>query len=103
MNDDNTTGGFAALGLRTELLGALDDLGYEEPTPIQRESIPPLIEGRDLLYRHASTNTGSAALADVINLSHRGTSSERRAVAIAPLGKEIVPADGPQDRFGVRR
>ena len=33
--------GFAALGLEGSLLATLDTLGYEEPTPIQRESIPP--------------------------------------------------------------
>ena len=42
--------GFADLGLRPELLDALMELGYEEPTPIQRESIPRLLEGRDLLW-----------------------------------------------------
>ena len=40
---------FADLGLRAELLAALDDLGYEEPTPIQSEAVPPLLEGRDLV------------------------------------------------------
>ena len=39
-NDDPV--GFADLGLRPELLTALGALGYEEPTPIQRETIPPL-------------------------------------------------------------
>ena len=34
--DDDVATGFATLGLRDELLAALDDLGYEEPTPIQR-------------------------------------------------------------------
>ena len=41
--------GFASLGLRPELLKALDELGYEEPTPIQRETIPYLMAGKDLL------------------------------------------------------
>ena len=52
--------GFAALGLRTETLAALDDLGYEEPTPIQRETIPLLIAGNDLLGQ-AATGTGKTA------------------------------------------
>jgi ATP-dependent RNA helicase DeaD len=52
--------GFAALGLRAELLSALDDLGYEEPTPIQRETIPILLTGRDLLGQ-AATGTGKTA------------------------------------------
>ncbi|GAB1690875.1 DEAD/DEAH box helicase [Krasilnikovia sp. M28-CT-15] len=51
---------FAALGLRSELLHALSGLGYEEPTPIQREAIPPLIGGRDLVGQ-AATGTGKTA------------------------------------------
>jgi ATP-dependent RNA helicase DeaD len=52
--------GFAALGIRHETLRALDDLGYEEPTPIQRETIPLLIAGSDLLGQ-AATGTGKTA------------------------------------------
>jgi ATP-dependent RNA helicase DeaD len=51
---------FENLGLRPELLGVLSALGYEEPTPIQAEAIPPLIEGRDLLGQ-AATGTGKTA------------------------------------------
>jgi ATP-dependent RNA helicase DeaD len=56
--DDPT--GFADLGLRPELLTALGTLGYEEPTPIQQEAVPPLTEGRDLLGQ-AATGTGKTA------------------------------------------
>ena len=52
--------GFRSLGLSPRLLEALDHLGYEEPTPIQREAIPPLLEGRDLLGQ-AATGTGKTA------------------------------------------
>lgn len=51
---------FDDLGLRPELLNALSALGYEEPTPIQQEAIPPLVEGRDLLGQ-AATGTGKTA------------------------------------------
>jgi ATP-dependent RNA helicase DeaD len=51
---------FADLGVRPELLRALVGLGYEEPTPIQREAIPPLLEGRDLVGQ-AATGTGKTA------------------------------------------
>lgn len=51
---------FAALPLREELLTALGRLGYEEPTPIQVQAIPPLLEGRDLLGQ-AATGTGKTA------------------------------------------
>ena len=52
--------GFEALGLRPELLEALAELGYEEPTPVQRLALPPLIEGRDVLGQ-AATGTGKTA------------------------------------------
>jgi ATP-dependent RNA helicase DeaD len=52
--------GFAGLGLRPELLRALTSLGYEEPTPIQREAIPPLVAGNDLVGQ-AATGTGKTA------------------------------------------
>ena len=52
--------GFAALGIAPEILTTLTNLGYEEPTPIQRESIPPLLGGRDLLGQ-AGTGTGKTA------------------------------------------
>jgi len=52
--------GFGDLGLSPGLLGTLVALGYEEPTPIQREAIPPLLTGRDLLGQ-AGTGTGKTA------------------------------------------
>jgi ATP-dependent RNA helicase DeaD len=51
---------FSDLGLGPDLLDALSSLGYEEPTPIQREAIPHLLEGRDLLGL-AATGTGKTA------------------------------------------
>ena len=52
--------GFAALDLDPRLLSTIAGLGYEEPTPIQREAIPPLLAGRDLLAE-APTGTGKTA------------------------------------------
>src|SRR4029077_8308701 len=51
---------FTALGLRKELADVVSALGYEEPTPVQRETIPLLLEGRDLLGQ-AETGTGKTA------------------------------------------
>jgi ATP-dependent RNA helicase DeaD len=52
--------GFGNLGLDPRLVGTLTELGYEEPTPIQREAIPPLLTGRDLIGQ-AATGTGKTA------------------------------------------
>ncbi|MAY66457.1 MAG: DEAD/DEAH box helicase [Rhodospirillaceae bacterium] len=51
---------FAGLNLAQPILRALSDEGYTNPTPIQAKSIPPLLEGRDLLGV-AQTGTGKTA------------------------------------------
>src|SRR5207245_4619467 len=51
---------FASLGLAPELLRAVADEGYEQPTPIQREAIPLVLAGRDLVGS-AQTGTGKTA------------------------------------------
>ncbi len=51
---------FAALGLAAPLLQALDGLGYQTPTPVQRQAIPTVLAGRDLMAA-AQTGTGKTA------------------------------------------
>jgi ATP-dependent RNA helicase RhlE len=51
---------FAGLGLAGSLLAALDRLGFDTPTPIQAEAVPPLLTGRDLLGI-AQTGSGKTA------------------------------------------
>ncbi|MET0461126.1 MAG: DEAD/DEAH box helicase, partial [Ilumatobacteraceae bacterium] len=77
---------FAELDLRPELLAALTALGYEEPTPIQRDAIPHVLAGRDVLGQ-AATGTGkTAAFAlPALQLIDR---EERRA---HPIALVLVP------------
>jgi ATP-dependent RNA helicase DeaD len=51
---------FKELGLSEPLLDALGHLGYEDPTPIQEQAIPALLEGRDVIGQ-AQTGTGKTA------------------------------------------
>lgn len=60
---------FIALGLNPLFAETLSGLGYTEPTPIQREAIPALLEGRDVLGQ-AATGTGKTA-AFALPLLHR--------------------------------
>ncbi len=78
---------FEALGLGTELVTELASLGYEEPTPIQKAAIPPLLAGRDLLGQ-AATGTGkTAAFALPILQLVGGTKPE----PLKPLALVLVP------------
>src|SRR6186997_2417300 len=51
---------FSELGLRPELLRAVHAQGYTDPTPVQREAIPLVLAGRDLMAG-AQTGTGKTA------------------------------------------
>jgi len=51
---------FSDLGLKTSIIEALNDLGYEKPSPIQAECIPHLLSGRDVLGM-AQTGSGKTA------------------------------------------
>ena len=57
---ENTTPGFSEIALQAPLLKALKTLGYEQPTAIQAQAIPLLLDGRDLLGQ-AQTGTGKTA------------------------------------------
>ncbi|MEQ6902184.1 DEAD/DEAH box helicase [Nocardioides sp. YIM 152588] len=58
--EDTPAPGFAELGLGKKVLKALADVGYESPSAIQAETIPHLLEGRDVLGL-AQTGTGKTA------------------------------------------
>ena len=51
---------FKELGLVPEIMKAIEDMGFEEPTPIQKVSIPAAMEGKDLIGQ-AQTGTGKTA------------------------------------------
>ena len=77
---------FADLGLSDELLASLTELGYVVPTPIQAESIPPLLDGFDLLGQ-AATGTGKTA-AFALPMLDRVAGAKRSKL---PFGLVLVP------------
>lgn len=75
---------FDALGLNQEIMGAVEELGYTAPTPVQAGAIPQVLEGRDVLAA-AQTGTGKTAaflLPTMNNLAH----GEKRRVRGRSLG-----------------
>jgi ATP-dependent RNA helicase RhlE len=81
---------FSSLGLSPALCTPLARLGYARPTPVQRESIPVVLDGRDMLAR-AQTGTGKTAafglpMIDRLLLRGRRQSSTRQ-----PRGLVLVP------------
>ena len=81
--------GFKTLGLDRALVTAAAALGYEEPTAIQREAIPPLLQGRDLLGQ-AATGTGKTA-AFALPMLHRIGESNEKEGPRAVRGLILVP------------
>ncbi|MGA7397343.1 MAG: DEAD/DEAH box helicase [Solirubrobacterales bacterium] len=80
------TASFDDLGLSDSVLKTLKGLGYDEPTPIQREAIPPLIEGRDLLGQ-AATGTGKTAafaLPVLERIAREGSGDQPTALILVP-------------------
>ena len=93
--------GFAALGLRPEILKVLSSLGYEEPTPIQRETIPRLLTGRDLLGQ-AATGTGkTAAFAlPVLNVIESGRAAITTALVLVPTRELAMQVSEAVFKYG---
>ncbi|MEM9582479.1 MAG: DEAD/DEAH box helicase [Pseudomonadota bacterium] len=78
---------FTDLKLHKKVLKAIEDVGYETPTPIQAGAIPPALEGRDVLGI-AQTGTGKTAsfTLPMITLLNRGRARARmpRSLVLAP-------------------
>lgn len=77
-------GGFAALGLHPNVLSAITAVGYEEPSPIQAQSIPVILAGHDMIGQ-AQTGTGKTAAFALPILSRIDPAKrEPQALILAP-------------------
>jgi len=85
---------FSNFGLNPDLLRGIETLGFEQPTPIQQDAIPPALEGRDVLAC-AMTGSGKTA-AFLLPILHRLKDKQRgttRVLVLAPtreLAAQIV-------------
>jgi ATP-dependent RNA helicase DeaD len=94
--------GFAALGLDPRLVDSLSAYGYTEPTPTQREAIPPLVAGRDLVGL-AATGTGKTA-AFALPVLHRlaaaGERGKPAALVLVPTRELAIQVAAAVGRYG---
>jgi ATP-dependent RNA helicase DeaD len=85
--------GFTTLGLSDTLIATLTALGYEEPTPVQRETIPLMLAGRDLLAQ-AATGTGKTAAFALPMIQQ--ISAELEGPSADPKGPRRTTEEGPR-------
>ena len=94
---------FADLGLSDELLRAVADSGYGEPTPIQRAAIPSVLMGKDLIGI-AQTGTGKTAgfVLPMIDILHHGRSRARmpRSLILEPTRELAMQVAENFEKYG---
>ena len=84
-----TISSFKELDLGAPLLAALDDVGYETPSPIQAACIPPLLAGTDVLGE-AQTGTGKTAAFALPALARLDLSDNRTQVLVLTPTRELA-------------
>src|SRR5205814_3390121 len=94
---------FADLGLSDELLNAVADSGYGEPTPIQRAVIPSVLMGKDIVGI-AQTGTGKTAgfVLPMLAILHNGRSRARmpRSLIVEPTRELAAQVSENFEKYG---
>ena len=88
MTTDTVTA-FNELALKKQLLKALDEVGYETPSPIQAQTIPLLLEGRDIIGQ-AQTGTGKTAAFALPILSNLDLKQKEPQVLVLAPTRELA-------------
>ena len=94
---------FGAVAVSEPIRRALDDMGYEEPTPIQVEAIPVMFEGRDVVGR-AQTGTGKTTAFGIPMIELLDpTRREVQGIVLAPTRELAVQVTGELRRLAKHR
>src|SRR3954454_9371131 len=94
---------FAELGLSEPLLDALKHLGYEKPTPIQEQTIPALLQGRDIIGQ-AQTGTGKTAAFGLPLLQYIDTDDhEVQALVLTPTRELCIQVTQALRAYGEKK
>src|SRR3954449_724399 len=94
---------FADLGLSEPILEALRDVGYESPSPIQEQAIPPLLEGRDVIGQ-AQTGTGKTAAFGLPLLQYVDPTDDAvQALVLTPTRELCIQVTQAVRAYGARK
>ncbi|MBR6084858.1 MAG: DEAD/DEAH box helicase, partial [Spirochaetales bacterium] len=81
--------GFADLGINKKLLKAVEEAGWSKPTPIQQQSIPAGLEGKDL-FGEAQTGTGKTGAYSLIVLGRTKSGMEKPSTVVLAPTRELA-------------
>ncbi|MDX1591802.1 MAG: DEAD/DEAH box helicase, partial [Balneolaceae bacterium] len=87
MNQSSST--FSGLGIRPEILKAIDEMGFEAPTPIQERTIPLILSGKDMVGQ-AQTGTGKTAAFGIPALQMANTESGLPSILVLCPTRELA-------------
>ena len=96
------TASFEDLGLSRELLKAVEDLGFEEPSPIQILAIPSLLAGRDALGQ-AQTGTGKTAAFGLPILEKLTSGKNVQALVLCPTRELAIQVSEELNKLAARK
>lgn len=94
---------FEELGLHDDVLQALAELGWETPTPVQRDSYPIVVEGNDVIVqsRTGTGKTGAFGIPLVDRLI--STDGDEQALVLAPTRELALQSAREIEKLGARR
>jgi ATP-dependent RNA helicase DeaD len=94
---------FAELGLAPDILAAIQDVGYEKPSPIQEQAIPPLLQGSDVIGQ-AQTGSGKTAAFGLPMLQYVDpTEAEVQGLVLTPTRELCIQVTQALRTYGSRK
>lgn len=95
---------FSSLGLSEQILKAIADQGYTEPSPIQQQAIPAILQGKDIMAA-AQTGTGKTAgftlpMLEILSHGKRPRANQVRALVLTPTRELAAQVGESVENYG---
>ncbi|MDR3592243.1 MAG: DEAD/DEAH box helicase [Negativicutes bacterium] len=99
MKTTSTSGFFGELELSKKILSAIAEMGFEEPSPIQAQTIPVLMEGHDVIGQ-AQTGTGKTAAFGIPIMEHITEARHVQALVLTPTRELAIQVSEELAKIG---